>query len=138
MNEVEQRLQQLTNAVLGGRPDEARQSTYAALARGSTANDILDALVEAANIVVDLHEVGEYDQNRLGTAESAVNLCLQAIEDKLAKSESKFSLKATVGPVGLKAGILLSLTLSAVLRSIGFRAISLGKTQTPLELLRNS
>ncbi len=33
---------------------------------------------------------------------------------------------------------MLSLTLCAALRSIGFDAMNLGKTQTPLELLRNS
>lgn len=121
MSEIEQRLQQLTNAVLAGREGEASQTTYAALARGCTTNEVLDAIVEAVNIVVDLHEVGEYDQQKLAAAEGAVNSSLHVIEDKLTTSEGKFNLKATVGPVGLKAGGLLSSVLSAVLRSIGFR-----------------
>ncbi len=138
LNQSEQELQRLTNAVLAGKAEEVRQSTYTALARGSSPNDILDALVEAANIIIDLHEVGEFDQSRLSTAENAVSSCLQVIEDRLAKSEGKFNVKATVGPLGLKAGSVLSLALSAILRSVGFRAMNLSKTQTPLELLRNS
>jgi methanogenic corrinoid protein MtbC1 len=128
----------LTNALLAGKPEEVRQSTHAALAQGSTANDVLDALVEAVNIIMDLNGVGEYDQDRLAAAENAVSSCLQVIEDRLEKSEDKFSIKASTGPVGLKAGSLLSVAVSAALRSVGFRCVSLGKSQTSLELLRNS
>lgn len=138
LTEIEQRLQQLTNAVLVGKPDDARQNIHVALARGSTVNEILDALVEGVNIFIDLHEVGEYGPERLEAVEMAVNSCLQVIEDHLAKSEGKFNVKATVGPVGIKCGGVLSLVLAAVLRSAGFRAMSLGKSKTPLELLRNS
>jgi methylmalonyl-CoA mutase cobalamin-binding subunit len=70
--------------------------------------------------------------------ENSVTACLQVIEDKLAVSESRFNLKATTGPIGLKAGNLLSMAVSASLRSVGFRSVNLGKSQTPLELLRNS
>ncbi len=138
MSGIEQRLQLLTNALLEGKAEEARQNTNAALATGSNANEILDALVDAINIVVDLHEVGEYDQSRVLAVENAATACLQVIEEKLAVSESRFNLKATTGPVGLKAGNLLSMAVSASLRSVGFRSINLGKSQTPLELLRNS
>lgn len=128
----------MTNAVLAGKTDEARQSTYAALGRGGTSNDILDAVTEAVNIIVDLHDIGEYDSEKLRSAETAVSSALQVIEDRLIASQGRFNVKATVGPLGLKAGNLLSLTLCAALRSIGFDAMNLGKTQTPLELLRNS
>lgn len=138
MSEIEQRIQQLTNSLLGGKAEEARQSSNAALATGSTANEVLDALVDAVNIIVDLQEVGEYDQNRVAAVENAVTACLQVIEDKLALSEGRFNLKATTGPLGIKAGNLLSIAVSASLRSVGFRSVNLGKTQTPLELLRNS
>jgi methanogenic corrinoid protein MtbC1 len=138
LSEIEQRLQQLTNAVLAGKADEVRQATYAALARGGTDKDVLDAVTEAVNIIVDLHDVGEYDSNRLISAENAVGSCLQVLEDRLTASQGRFNVRATVGPLGLKAGGLLSLAVSAVLRSIGLEAINLSKTQTPLDLLRNS
>lgn len=138
MSEIDQRLQHLTNALLGGKAEETRQAAYAALAQGSTPNEILDTLVDAVNIVVDLNEVGEYDQNRVVATEAAVNSCLQVIEESLQKSEGRFNVKASTGPVGLKAGNLLSMAVSAFLRSAGFRCTNLGKTQTPLELLRNS
>ena len=128
----------MTTALLSGKAEEARQSTYAALALGSTANEILDTLVDAVNIVIGLREVGEYDQDRMTAVESAVNSCLQTIEDRLAIAERKFNIKATTGPVGMKAGNLLSLAVSASLRSVGFRSVNLGKSQTPLEILRNS
>ena len=135
---MQERLQNLTNAVLAGKMVEARQSSYAALARGCTTNEVLDAVVEAVNILVDLHEVGEYDQTRLGISENAVNASLQAIEDRLSKAEGRLNLKVTVGPVGMKAGNILALVIAATLRSVGFRAVCLSKTQTALDLLRNS
>jgi methanogenic corrinoid protein MtbC1 len=138
LSESEQRLQQLTNSVLTGKAEEVRQNTYAALARGGTINDVLDAVTEAVNIIVDLYDVGEYDVDRITSVENAVGSCLQVLEDRLVKSQTRFNLKATVGPIGLKAGNLLSVALCAALRSIGFDAVNLGKTQTPLDLLRNS
>jgi methanogenic corrinoid protein MtbC1 len=138
LSEIEQRLQQLTNAVLAGKADEARQSTYAALARGASSNEVLDAVTEAVNIIVDLHDVGEYDSERLGPAENAIVSGLQVLEDRLVASQGRFNIKATVGPLGLKAGALLSLAMCAALRSVGFEAVNLSKTQTPLDLLRNS
>jgi methanogenic corrinoid protein MtbC1 len=138
LTEIEQRLQSLTNAILAGRVDEARQSTYAALTKGSTTNEVLDAVVEAVNILVDLNEVDAFDQTRLSSSENAVNSCLQAVEDRLSKAEGRLNLKVTVGPVGLRAGAILALMLSATLRSIGFEAVCLSKTQTALDLLRNS
>lgn len=138
MSETERRLQHLTNQLLEGKPEEARQSTNAALAQGATVNDVLDALVDAVNIIVDLYDVGEYDQNRVLAVENSVNSCLQVIEDQLQRSEGKFKVNATTGPVGLKVGNLLSIAVSAALRSVGIHSVHLGKTQTPLELLRNS
>jgi methanogenic corrinoid protein MtbC1 len=138
LSDIEPKTQQLTNALLAGRAEEVRQSTNAALAGGSTPNEILDALVDAVNIIVDLHEVGEYDQGRVDAVEIAVGSCLQVIEDQLAVAEGKFNIKATTGPIGLKAGNLLSMAVSASLRSAGFRSVNLGKSQTPLDLLRNS
>lgn len=138
MSEVEQRLQELTNAVLAGNEEGASQTVHAALAKGCTMNEVLDAIVEAVNIVVDLNEVGEYGQEKLRAAEGAVDSGLKVIDDKLAVTEGRLKLKVTIGPVGLKAGGLLSSALSAVLRSIGFYASNLGKAQTALDLLRNS
>jgi methanogenic corrinoid protein MtbC1 len=138
LSDKELRAQQLTNALFAGRVDEARHSTYAAIGRGNTKAEVLDALVEAVSIVADLHEVGEYDQARVAATESAVNSCLQVLEDWLAKSQARFGLKVIIGPVGLRAGSLMSLALSAAMRSAGFPSTSLGKTKTPLEILRNS
>jgi len=138
LSDKELRAQQLTNALFAGKIDDVRHSTYAALGRGNTNREVLDALVDAVSIVADLHGVGEYDQTRVTATENAVNSCLQVLEDWLAKSQGRFGLKVTVGPVGLKAGSVLALALSAALRSVGFNSTSLGKTQTALELLRNS
>ena len=138
LTEKEQSLQQLTSALLAGKADEARQNTYAALGRGNTNGELLDAIIEATNIVADLHEVGQYDQRKLAAVENSVSACLQVLEDWLAKSQGRFGVKVTVGPVGVKAGALASLALSAAFRSAGFQSTSLGKTQTALDLLRNS
>jgi methanogenic corrinoid protein MtbC1 len=138
LTEKEQALQQLTGALLAGKADEARQNTYAALGRGNTNSELLDAIIEATNIVVDLHEVGQYDHGKLAAVENSVSASLQVLEDWLAKSQGKFGIKVTVGPVGLKTGALSSLVLSAAFRSAGFQSTPLGKTQTALDLLRNS
>ena len=138
LTEKEQSLQQLTSALLAGKADEARRNAYAALGRGNTNSELLDTVIEATNIVMDLQEVGQYDHGKLVAVENSVSACLQVLEDWLAKSQERFGVKVTVGPVGVKAGALVSLVLSAEFRSAGFQSVSLGKTQTPLELLRNS
>jgi methanogenic corrinoid protein MtbC1 len=138
LTEKEQSLQQLTSALLAGKAEEARQNAYAALGRGNTNSELLDAVIEATNIVVDLQEVGQYDHGKLLAVENSVSVCLLVLEDWLEKSQGRFGVKVTVGPVGVKAGALASLVLSAAFRSAGFQSMSLGKTQTPLELLRNS
>lgn len=137
MIEVEQRLQHLINAVLAGNPEVTRQKTEAALAVAKP-NEVLDSVIEAVNILLDLNEVGGADRNKLTNAENAIDACLQVLEHALESSEGKFDFTATVGPVGLEGGHLLSTALAALLRSVGFRSASLGKTQTALELLRNS
>jgi methanogenic corrinoid protein MtbC1 len=136
--EQEESLRELTDAIVVGKGDEAKLRAYAALSKGNKEADILDAVVEAVNITSDLEEVGQYDQPKLASVETSVNVCLQVLEEWLSKSEGRFNAKAIVGPVGLKAGALSSLALSASLRSVGFHSISLGKTQTALDLLRNS
>ena len=138
LTEKEESLRELTRAILAGTVDEAKQQAYFALAKGNSESEILDAIVEAVNIISDLEELDQYDQGKIASVENAVNSCLQILEEWLTKSEGKFDAKITVGPVGLRAGALLSLTLSASLRSVGFRSTSLGKTQTALDLLRNS
>ena len=134
----EESLQELTKALLAGKVEEAKQSAYAALAKGNSKGELLDAIVEAANIVSDLQELEQYDQGKLIAVENSANASLQTLEDWLAESEKKFNAQVTVGPVGLKAGGLQSIALSAALRSMGFHSSSLTKTQTALDLLRNS
>jgi methanogenic corrinoid protein MtbC1 len=138
LTEVEESLRELTAAILAGTVDEAKQRAYTALAKGNRENEILEAIVEAVNIIFDLEELEQYDQAKTASVENAVNSCLQILEEWLTKSEGKFDVKIAVGPVGLKAGALSSLILSASLRSAGFRSTSLEKTQTALDLLRNS
>jgi hypothetical protein len=117
--------------------EEARQKTHAALAVVKP-NEVLDAVIEAVNILLDLNEVGGVDQSRLTSLENAVNAPLQVLEPTLIATEGKFDFTATVGPLGFQGGHLLSTVLAAFLRSVGFKAVSLGKTQTALEILRNS
>jgi hypothetical protein len=137
LTESDQRLQQLTNAVLAGDAEQTRQKTNAALAK-ATPNEVLDAVIEGVNILLDLNELGGADQDRLTGAEGAINACLQILEPTISKSEGKFDFTATVGPIGLEWGHLLSMAVAAILRSVGLHASTLNKTKTALELLRNS
>ena len=136
--EKEESIRELTAALLAGKPEEAKQRTYAAHAKGNTEREILDAIVDAVNIVSDLQELDQYDQAKITSVENAVTASLEVLEEWLRRSEEKFNAKVIVGPVGLKTGALSSLALSASLRAVGFRSTSLGKTQTALDLLRNS
>lgn len=124
--------------MLAGKSDETKQRAIAALAKGNSEREVLDAVMEAVDITTDLQGLGQYDQAKITSVEVAVSASLQALEEWLVKSEGKFGVKVTVGPVGLKTGALLALALSSSLRSVGFRSTNLGKTQTALDLLRNS
>ena len=123
--------------MLAGDPEQTRQKTNAALAK-ATPNEVLDAVIEGVNILLDLNELGGADTNRLTGAEGAINVCLQILEPITNKSEGKFDFTATVGPIGLEWGRLLSMPLAAVLQSVGLNASTLNNTKTALELLRNS
>ena len=136
MTESEERLQNLTYALSIGDPELTRQKTNAALAK-VTANEVLDAVVEGVNILLDLNEVGGVEQTRLTSAEGAMHSCLEVLEPTISASEGKFDFTATVGPVGIEWGHLLCMSLAALLRSVGLHASTL-KTKTALELLRNS
>ena len=138
LTEVEQRLQEITGSVLSGNSEQARQKSYLAISRGATANDVIDAVIEAVNILLDLNEVGGLDQLKITNAEGAMLSSLQTLEETLVSSESRFDVKAAVGPVGLEWGHLLATVIAASLRSAGFHTASLGKTKTALELFRNS
>jgi len=138
LTENNQYLQQLIHAILSGKADLARQSTYGSLTRGGSLNDVLDSILEAVEILFDLNEIGGTDQPRLSAAENAVNSSLDALHEKLVEREKRLNMIATVGPIGLGAGSLMSIATSALMRSAGFQCSSLSKTQTPLELLRNS
>jgi hypothetical protein len=137
LTESDQRLQQLTNAVLAGDPEQTRQKTNAALAK-TTPNEVLDAVIEGVNILLDLNELGGADPNRLIGADDAITACLEILEPTLSKSQGKFDFTVTVGPIGLEWGHLLSMSMAALLRSVGLNASTLNKTKTALELLRNS
>jgi methanogenic corrinoid protein MtbC1 len=136
--EKEESISELRAALLAGKEEEAKQKSYVARAKGNSEREILDVIVDAVNIISDLQELDQYDQARVTSVENAVNASLGVLEEWLAQSEEKFNVKVTVGPVGLKTGALSSLVLSASLRAVGFRSTSLGKTQTALDLLRNS
>ena len=136
--EVEQVLQEITGTILSGNSEQARQKSYLAISRGATANDVIDAAIEAVNILLDLNEVGGLDQLKIVNAEEAMSSSLQTLEESLAASESRFDVRATVGPVGLEWGHLLAAVIAASLRSAGFHTATLGKTKTALELFRNS
>jgi len=138
LTEKEDALRELTSALLAGNGEEAKQRAYGALAKGNNEREVLDAVVEAVNITSDLQELEQYDKAKIAFVEAAVNASLQSLEEWLVKSERRFDVKVTVGPVGHKTGALLALALSASLRSIGFHSTNLGKTQTALDLLRNS
>ena len=123
--------------MLTGDAEQTRQKTNAALAK-ATPNEVLDAVVEGVNILLDLNELGGADQSRLTGAEDAINVCLQILEPTINQSEGKFDFTATIGPIGLEWGHLLSTPVAAMLRSVGLHASTLNKTKTALELLRNS
>lgn len=123
---------------MGGKPEEAKQKAHAALAIGSSSNEVLDAMIEGVNILVDLNEIGGCDQTKLAATENAVGACLQVLEESLKASESRFNVTASVGPIGIRAGGLLSVVISALFRSVGFKSMTLSKTKTALDLLRNS
>jgi methanogenic corrinoid protein MtbC1 len=138
LTEVEQVLQEITGTILSGNSEQARQKSYSAISRGATANDVIDAVIEAVNILLDLNEVGGLDQLKIVNAEEAMSSSLQTLEESLAASESRFDVRVTVGPVGLEWGHLLATVMAASLRSAGFHTVTLGKTRTALELFRNS
>jgi len=116
---------QLTNAIIKGDSLATEHLAKRLVEKKSSVTLALDAIVNAMNIVNDLHSIGEYDDSNVSASSSATLAALQVFEPQLSNEESK-----AIGTVVLRCipedsvGFNRAIA-SSVLRAAGLKTLSL-------------
>jgi len=118
-------LRQLTNAIVKGDALVTEQVAKHLLEKRGSVNAALDAIIDAMNIVNDLHSIGEYDHSKVSASSQATLVALRMLEPQFSIEESK-----AVGTVVLgcipedRVGVERAIASSA-LRAAGFKTLIL-------------
>jgi methanogenic corrinoid protein MtbC1 len=127
----------LTEMILKGEDqDAARIAGEIAVGRTET-NDIVDAISETMNIVVDLHEVDRYTVQQVESCERAAESALNAIRPGLKVEQRRISGRVMVTSLHGDPHRFDKTLLLAMLEMGGFSALDGGEELSPEEIVRN-
>jgi len=123
-------VRQLTNAIVKGDSLATEDLAKRLVERKSSVTFALDAIVNAMNIVNDLHSIGEYDHSKVSASSSATLAALQVFEPQLSIEESKAIRTVVLGCIPEdSAGFDRAIT-SSVLRAAGLKTLNLQSAVT--------
>jgi len=126
----EETARQLTNAIVKGDSLATEDLAKRLAERKSSVTQALDAIVNAMNIVNDLHSIGEYDHSRVSASSSATLAALQVFEPQLSVEESKAIGTVVLGCIPEDSVSFDRAIASSVLRAAGLKTLSLPTTVT--------
>jgi len=118
-------LRQLTNAIVKGDSLATEHLAKRLVERKSSVTLALDAIVDAMNIVNDLHSIGEYDHSKVSASSSATLAALQVFEPQLSTEESKAIGTVVLGCIPEDSVGFDRAIASSVLRAAGLKTLSL-------------
>ena len=129
-------LRQLTNAIVKGDTSVTEQSAKHLVEKGGSVTVALDAIIDAMNIVNDLHSIGEYDHSKVSASSQTALTALKVLQPRLSIEESRAIGTVVLGcipedRVGLDRAIA-----SSVLRGAGLKTFIL-PTEVTYENLTN-
>jgi len=118
-------LRQLTNAIVKGDTLVTEQVAKRLAEKRSSVTAALDAIIDAMNIVDDLHSIGEYDRSKVSASSQATLAALHVLEPQFSIEEGKAVGTVVLGcipedRVGVDGAIA-----SSVLRAAGFKTLIL-------------
>ena len=118
-------LRQLTNAIVKGDTLATEHAAKRLVEKSSSATATLDAIIDAMNIVNDLHSIGEYDHSKVSASSRATLAALQVLEPQLSIEESKGIGKVVLGCIPEDALEFDRAVACSVLRAAGLKTLSL-------------
>ncbi len=126
----------LTELILTGDEQNAAQSAKEISIRKDDANDVVDAISDAMNIVADLHEVERYSNEQVERCERAAEKALEALRPKIRVEQAKFSGRVMVTSLEGDPHNFDKTLLLTMLQIGGFTALDGGSDMSPGQLVR--
>ena len=121
----------LTEHILKGDGERAALSAREISIQESDANNVVDAISDAMNIVADLHEVERYTSEQVGNCEKAAEKALAAVRPKIRVEQSKISGRVMVTSLAGDPHSFDKTLLLTMLEIGGFTALDGGTDMSP-------
>ena len=121
----------LTDLILKGDNENAARVAVELVAKSGTANDVVDTISDAMNIVSDLHGMERYTNDEVEKCENAAEMCLAAVRPKIKVEHKKIKGRVMVGSLVEDPHSFDQTLLLTMLETGGFTAIDAGTDLSP-------
>jgi methanogenic corrinoid protein MtbC1 len=88
---IEDRSKQLTEMILKGDAENAARLAGQIGQKGTGANEVVDTISDAMNIVADFHELERYSSNQVEDSERAADKALEAVRPRIKVEQRRIS-----------------------------------------------
>jgi methanogenic corrinoid protein MtbC1 len=122
---------QLTDLILKGDHENAARVAVEIVAKTGSANDVVDTISDAMNIVSDLHEVERYSVAEVERCENAAEKSLAAVRPRIKIDQRKIKGRVMVGSLLEDPHSFDRTLLLTMLEIGGFTAIDAGTDLSP-------
>jgi methanogenic corrinoid protein MtbC1 len=122
---------QLTDLILKGDHENASRVAVEIVAKSGSANDVVDTIADAMNIVSDLHEVERYSVGEVEKCENAAEKALAAVRPKIKIDHKKIKGRVMVGSLLEDPHSFDRTLLLTMLEIGGFNAVDGGTDLSP-------
>jgi methanogenic corrinoid protein MtbC1 len=127
----------LTEVILKGEEQDAARIAGEIASGNTQTNDLVDAISETMNIVVDLHDVERYTVQQVESCERAAESALNAIRPGLKVEHRKIKGRVMVTSLHGDPHTFDKTLLLTMLELGGFSALDGGEELSPEEVVRN-
>ena len=121
----------LTDLILKGDDENAAKVAVELVAKSGTANDVVDTISDAMNIVSDLHGMERYSSEEVKKCENAAEKSLAAVRPKIKVDHKKIKGRVMVGSLLEDPHSFDRTLLLTMLETGGFTAIDGGTDLSP-------
>ncbi len=122
---------QLTDLILKGDHENAARVAVEVVAKSGSANDVVDTIADAMNIVSDLHQVERYSVAEVERCENAAEKALAAVRPRIKIDQRKIKGRVMVGSLLEDPHSFDRTLLLTMLEIGGFTAIDGGTDLSP-------
>ena len=128
---LETESKQLTETIVKGDGENAARLAEQMGKKGSQANDVVDTISDAMNIVSDLHEVQRYSLEQVENSERAANKALEVLRPRIRVEQQRISGRVMVTSLQGDPHTFDKTLLMTMLEIGGFSALDGGADLSP-------